>query len=264
MDIKEYISSGIIESYVLGLTSPDEKKEFEKLCDKYPQLITARTDFELLLEKEMLEFSSLPDASIKEKILNSIRQQSSFNQSKVISMEQTQTNRNSSPLRWVAAAAVILLIASAYFAYNFYTKNKSLNTQLAEMKGDLSKMEDNQKLMSDPNVAVVSLKGTEKAPKAAANVYWDSTAGNVYLVVKNMPKLASDKQYQLWSIINGQDGQLQPSDLGLFDVGEDGKILLKIDKSVPKADMFAITVENKGNTGGPNLEELQTIGKTRL
>ena len=78
-----------------------------------------------------------------------------------------------------------------------------------------------------------------------------------------MPQLPSDKQYQLWSIINGQNGQLQPSSLGLFDAGENQKVILKM-SNVKKADAFAITIENRGNTKGPNLEQLQSMGKTKI
>ena len=265
MNIQEYISSGIVESYVLGLVSPKEKKEFEKLSSQYPQLITARTDFELLLEKKMLESVPVPGLAVHENIMKTLRQSPLVNQTPIITMEHTQTKRSSS-LGWVAAIAIILLAVAGYFAYDFYSKNEKLKKELAASTGNTTKLEElqeGQKWMNDPNVAVVNLKGTEKAPKSSASVYWDSTAGNVYVVIKNMPKLASDKQYQLWSIINGQDGGLQPSDMGLFDVGDDGKIILK--KSGPKkADMFAITIENKGNTAGPNLNELQVIGKTAL
>jgi hypothetical protein len=31
-----------------------------------------------------------------------------------------------------------------------------------------------------------------------------------------------------------------------------------------KADAFAITIEDRGNTGGPNLGQLQNMGKTKL
>jgi hypothetical protein len=31
-----------------------------------------------------------------------------------------------------------------------------------------------------------------------------------------------------------------------------------------KADAFAITIEKKGNTGPPTLEQLQSMGKTKL
>jgi len=123
-------------------------------------------------------------------------------------------------------------------------------------------MQEEQRMMTDPDVTVVNLVGTTPA-KAQANIYWDSTSADVYMVVKNMPKLPSGKQYQLWSIINGPGGQLQPNSLGLFDVGDDKKVILKM-SNVKKADAFAITIEDKGNTGGPTLEQLQSMGKTKL
>jgi anti-sigma-K factor RskA len=97
----------------------------------------------------------------------------------------------------------------------------------------------------------------KKVP-ATADIYWDSTSSNVFLIVKNMPKLPSDKQYQLWALIDGK-----PKDLGLFDIKDDNKGMFKMNDT-QKADAFAITIENRGNTGGPNLEQLQTMGKTKL
>jgi anti-sigma-K factor RskA len=266
LNIQEYISGGIVESYVLGLASKEEMAEFEQLCSQYPDLVKIRNDFEIALENRMFSLAVTPAAEVKEKVMTTIRQQSNFNQTKIITMEKSTTS-SSSPLRWIAAAAVILLLVSGYFAYNFYSKNKDLKSELAKSDDDKKQMDDRLKkleMVSDPNVAVVSLKGTEKAPKSSANIYWDSTSSNVYLVVKNMPKLPSEKQYQLWAIINGQDGALQPTSLGLFDVGDDGKILLKMDTGAKKADAFAITIESRGNTGGPTLSELQAMGKPVL
>lgn len=267
MNIKEYISSGIIESYVLGMVSPEEKSEFEKLCREYPELMKARDEFELALENQLLSQATRPSDSVKEKVMGAVQRSEPVNQTQIITMESTNANRSSSSIRWVAAASVILLLVSGYFAFDFYSKNKELKAQLAESGTDsttikklerLEKLEAHEQMMSDPNVAVVNLKGTEKAPKSSASIYWDSTSANVYLVAKNMPKLASEKQYQLWALIDGK-----PKDLGLFDVGDDGKIILKM-TNTEKADAFAITIENKGNTGGPTLEELQTMGKTTL
>ena len=179
------------------------------------------------------------------------------------------TNRRSPGLRWMAAASIILFVVAGYFAYTFYNQTKELknaNNQLEarvnRTDSILNKMLEEQRIMMDPNIAVVNLVGTTPA-KATANIYWDSTSADVYLVVKNMPQLPSDKQYQLWSIINGPGGQLQPNSLGLFDLGDNKKVILKM-SNVKKADAFAITIENRGNTGGPNLEQLQSMGKTRL
>ena len=112
--------------------------------------------------------------------------------------------------------------------------------------------------MGDPNVMVINMVGTQKAAPGSASVYWDSTSANVYLVVKNMPKLPSDKQYQLWALIDKK-----PLDLGLFDPPQPNGVILKM-KNTQKADAFAITIENRGNAGGPNLERLQAMGKAKL
>jgi anti-sigma-K factor RskA len=261
VNIKEYISSGIVEGYVLGLASGQERTEFEQLCAQYSELVEARTNFELLLEKRAMENAEKPPVYSKEKIWSVIEQTPASKTSKIITMEPVSTRRNSG-IRWVAAASVILLIGSAYLAYDFYNQNKELKTTTKDLQSKLDAADSilqEQKIINDPHVTVVSMVGmTPQAP--AANIYWDTTSANVYLVVKNMPKLASDKQYQLWSLIDSNG--LKPTSLGLFDGGKE-KVILKMNNA-QKADAFAITIEQKGNTGGPDLKQLQNMGKTKL
>jgi anti-sigma-K factor RskA len=260
VNIKEYISSGVVESYVLGMLSAQEKFDFEQYCEVYPELKEARNTFELAIEKQAMENAVAPPAYVKEKVFSAIHQKPASNTSKIISMEST--TRSSSGLRWMAAASIILFLVTGYFAYTFYNQNKDLNNSLKSLEAKVDQMEEYQKIMSDPNVAVVNMVAMTPA-KASASIYWDSTSSDVYLLIKNMPQLPSDKQYQLWSIINGENGQLQPNSLGLFDVGENQKVILKM-SNVKKADAFAITIEKRGNTEGPDLEQLQSMGKTKI
>jgi anti-sigma-K factor RskA len=261
VNIKEYISSGIVESYVLGLASEQERIEFEQLCAQYPELVEARTNFELLLEKQAMENAEAPPVNSKDKIWSVIQQARALNTSKIITMESTTTHR-SSGMRWLAAASIILLIGASYFAYNFYKQSEDLKTAKKDLESKLSAADsilEQQKIINDPGVKVVNMTSlTPSAP--SANIYWDTTSSNVYLLVKNMPKLASGKQYQLWSLIDSNG--LKPTSLGLFDGGKE-KIILKMN-GVQKADAFAITIENEGNTGGPDLKQLQNMGKTKL
>ncbi len=270
MNTKEYISSGVIESYVLGLATAEDKLEFEQMCRQYPEVTAARDAFEMVLEKQLLKQAvAIPD-SVRQRLMDTIRTGAFSTEAKLLSMDNTNQTKSSSPARWVAAASIILLLGAAYFAYDFYNKNQKLQTSNKDMQARVEKMEEEKKwmdevqsMMSNPNVAVVNLVGTTPA-KASADIYWDTTsASNVYMVVKNMPKLPSDQQYQLWSLINGPDGQLQPTSRGLFDMGDGGKVILKMDNT-QKADAFAITIEKRGNTGGPNLQQLQSMGKTKL
>ena len=130
MNIQEYISSGIIESYVLGLASPEERVEFEKMCALYPELIEARNSFELAIEKQAFQDSVLPPAGNKEKAWSAIQQSATKNTSKIISMEPEKSR--SSGLRWFAAASVVLFLLTGYFAFTFYNKNLELQAKIEQ------------------------------------------------------------------------------------------------------------------------------------
>jgi anti-sigma-K factor RskA len=255
VNIQEYISSGIIESYVLGLASPEERAEFEKMCALYPELVEARTNFELSVERQAFENSVPPPAGSKEKIWSAIHQSAAKSPSKIIAMEPRKSK--SAGLRWFAAASVVLFLLTAYLAYSFYDKNRKLQARIDRSDSLINKMTQGEKIMHDPNVMVVNMVGL-KGSSSSANVYWDSTSTDVYMVVKNMPKLPSDKQYQLWALIGSKT-----VDLGLFDLPESNNVVLKM-KNTQDADAFAITIENRGNTGGPDLGQLQSMGKAKL
>ena len=165
--------------------------------------------------------------------------------------------------RFVAAASVLLLLGMGYLYYQTKQENKDLadtndrlKVSLDTTRNILQRIVSEQKdVVSNPNVTVVNMVGTQVAPKSSANIYWDSTSSNVYLVVKNMPKLPSDQQYQLWALIDSK-----PKDLGVFDA-TDEKVILKM-KNTQKAQAFAITVEQKGGSPSPTLQKMQSIGKT--
>jgi anti-sigma-K factor RskA len=255
----------MVESYVLGLATEQERAEFEQLCMQYPELVEARTSFELLLEKQAMENAEAPPVDSKDKIWSALQQAPSSNTSKIITMEPRST-RKTSGTTWLAAASVILMLVAAYFAYDFRKKNDELKSSNEQMQAKISRIDsmmkakaEEERIMHDPNVIVVNMKAmTPAAP--SASVYWDTTSSNVYLVVKNMPKLASDKQYQLWSLIDSA-GKMKPSSLGLFD-GGDEKLFFKMENA-QNADHFAITIENRGNTEGPDTKQMQIMGETK-
>ena len=256
MNIKEYISSGVVESYVLGLLSAQERFEFEQYCETYPELKAARESFELAIEKQAMENAVPPPGDIKQRILSALQQTPKA--SKIISMEPT-TPRRSSGFNWLAAASVILFLVAGYLAYTFYDQNKELKQSNQDMTAKVDSLLNDRKVVEGDNVTVVNM--VPMKPNApSANIYWDTTSANVYMLVKNMPKLASDKQYQLWSLIDSNG--LKPTSLGLFDGGKE-RVIIKMNNA-QKADAFAITIEKRGNTGGPDLGQLQNMGKTRL
>ncbi len=235
MNTQEYISSGIVESYVLGLASDEERREFEQLCRQYPEVLEARMAFELILEKQALENAIIPPANLKGKIINAID-----SGAKVISIERTPV-RKPNWWKFAAAASVILLAGSIYWNMTLSSRNKSLqnsyNSSLAEL-GDLKK--DIRVLQENPNVKMAAMKGEAISPQSFATVYWDTTSQDVYLMINNLPKPATDKQYQLWAFLDGK-----PIDMGLIEISEKPLQLYRL-KKARSAQAFAITLEKKG------------------
>ena len=255
MDIQEYISSGIVESYVLGLASDEERREFEKMCDQYPELPAARTAFELALEKQAMDNAIAPPSGLKNRILAEL--DLSSDEAKVISMQPAPV-KNLNWLKYASAACIALLAASIYMNVSLSNKNKSLQSNYNNTVAELSDIKkDIQVLQSNPNVKMAAMGGLEASPQSFATVYWDTASHDVYLLANNLPAPSSDKQYQLWALLDGK-----PIDLGMLDYDLKEKKLLVRMKNAAGAQAFAITLENKGrsNTSTPE-GSMYVLGK---
>lgn len=235
MNVQEYILSGIVESYVLGLASDEERREFEKACDQYSEVLQARVDFETALEKQAMENAIIPPAELKAKIFTQVGATG-----KVIPMMSAPA-RSMKWLKYAVAACIVLLAGSLYMNITLSNENKKLKgnydltlAELDEVKKDIRILQEN------PNVKMASMKGMEVSPASYATVYWDTTSHDVYLLANNLPVPPSDKQYQLWALLDGQ-----PIDLGIINYDLKQKKLLVRMKNARNAQAFAITLEKK-------------------
>ncbi|MBK7290309.1 MAG: anti-sigma factor [Chitinophagaceae bacterium] len=235
MNTQEYISSGIVESYVLGLASEEERREFEKMCNQHPEVLAARNAFEIALENQAMQNAIAPSADIKNKIFDTIS-----SSAKIVSIAEAPVKKINW-FKYAAVASVILLAGSLLWNVSLMNKNQDLKNNYESSVAKLSELEkDFNVLQQNPNVKMASMKGMEASPKSFATVYWDTTSHDVYLLMNNLPKPASDKQYQLWAFLDGQ-----PIDMGLIEISDKPLQLYQL-KKAQAAQAFAITLENKG------------------
>jgi anti-sigma-K factor RskA len=263
VNIKEYISSGIVESYVLGLVSAAERIEFESLCVQYPEILEARIAFEQSLEEQLLSDARQPPQHLKQLIesrIASLGPESYQDDDK----EVRSPVRNIAGWKWLAAASLILLAGAIYWAIdsnnkfkNLQADNKILKDSLNQSSTRLNAMREDENVLRNPGLKMAALKGTAHAPQALATVFWDtaSTSKDVYLLVNNLPQPASDKQYQLWAMLDGK-----PIDLGLLDMEIREKRLLVKMKNVQNAEAFAITLEPRGGSPQPTVDSMYVQG----
>ena len=271
MNVQEYISSGIIESYVLGLAGPEERAEFESMCNSNPEVRTARDAFELTLEKYALSNAVEPPAFLKNEIF--AKTQASIKKNISYGAKSANGNAHVVPIGWlryIAVASILLLVASTILNYYFFSQYKEFSAkyeQLAQSQEQMAsanqtlqaKLQDYQSALSlikDPAMAVVKMPSvpTSPTPGSLTTVYWDTLSKDVYLLVNNLPQPPTDKQYQLWALVDGK-----PVDAGVFDVKE-GLSFVKM-KNIPQAQAFAITLEKRGGSLTPSLQSMYVLGK---
>ena len=239
MNVQEYISSGIIESYVLGLASSEERREFESMCKQYPEILQARIDFELVLEKQAMQNTIVPSSIIKDQLLEKIGP-------KETSATPVVKMRTYGWLKFAAAACLVLLAASLYWNISLQKENKQIKADLTSSNNELAQLQQDMKpIIGNPAMKMASMKGMPASPQSYTTVYWDTLTHDVYIMVNNLPQPASDKQYQIWALLNGK-----PIDLGLIDNRyfiKQSTSLVRA-KNVQNAQAFAISLEKTGGS----------------
>lgn len=69
MNLQEYIENGMVESYVLGLASPEEVTEMASMLKKHPELHTELDAVERTFHHLSYEEAVIPPVSLRERTL---------------------------------------------------------------------------------------------------------------------------------------------------------------------------------------------------
>jgi hypothetical protein len=261
INIKEYIESGILEDFLSGNTTDQEQREVQCLSKIYPEIKTELTQLELALEQLSLAQQVKAPAHLKNKIMAQLVFADDVNTTEEIVNEAVETpiiplnslgsQTQSRPLwGWAAAAACLVL---GIFVFQQNQSLRDSNATIAAQATQLKSANDETFILTHSATKFINLTDAKgKSPAGSVRVAWNPELKEVYINTYSLPTPATDKQYQLWCLVGGK-----PVDLGVFDIKT---AMLKM-KSTSKADAFAITLEKRGGSLSPNLEELYVMGK---
>ena len=284
MDIQAYISSGIIENYVLGATTPEENVEVERLAGQHPEIQQEVEANQQTLLTYVLDFEQAPPAHLRNQVLDKLDrlaaeestteildnlEKMNSDLTKEIDNLSKETSDWSIPGKsYLIAASFVLLFASfganVYFYRHWQETKDNLRVALADKQLVAKELRiqttreteitEELALLKNPDMASVTLASVKGAPPCSAKIYWDTKTKYVYIDARQLPTPPKNKQYQLWYI----DGK-NTVDAGVFDMGAKSARLQKL-KLVPNAQAFAVTLEKYG--GVPKSEgDLYALGK---
>ena len=281
MNIEEYISSGILELYVLRQLPADETKEVEEMAARYPEVRKELSLIEEAMEVMAQKTSIVPDLGTKDLIFAKIDHKnidrSDAEPSPLTLTPSTASSSGFRRIKFVLAASIALTALSSIVAVTYWNKWQDSQRKLQETENELNELitqnqqiaqnfhkasNELEKLQSDFEIArsqnyqQIQMEGLAIAPSAVANIYWSANTKEVYLDVESLPETPTDKQFQLWAIVDGK-----PVDAGVFDIN--GRIGLKKMKDISNASAFAVTLEPRGGSESPTMDLMYVYGEVK-
>ncbi len=280
MNIQEYIESGILDTYVLGATSDQERREVDCLSSIYPEIQQEIDRLTGTMEEYALLHSVEPPADLKARIMAQL----AFGEAPVKPLLGSNSSSAAPPapaggtftvsrpvftMSWVAAASVaVVMLVFSYFLISQLRQNQQttaslqsgngkLQTQLTDLRARQQSQNDALALLKLPGTTILWVRGNEKAPGGGMQVYWNEKTQQIAVAIDKMPPLPADQQYQLWGLVIGADGKPQPTDAGVLNLTGD---VQKQTRAIARANAFAVTIEKKGGSPTPTLSNLVAIG----
>ncbi|MBL7730413.1 MAG: anti-sigma factor [Chitinophagaceae bacterium] len=256
MDIQSYISSGIIELYVMGLCTPEEEKELEQLRSQYPQLRQAIEAYELQVEKNMLKQATLPPAATDERILKELE---SLQGAAVVPMNIKADKKEKTTIagKWwkiAAAASLVLFLGSAYFNYTLLRQKKSLEV-LVKKEGQSPLPLADYAVITNPSITPVGMYGQGTHTICRCTMFWDKKTGKAYVMIHHLPQSNEVKDYQLWAEVEGK-----PVSVGIIDDSIRGR-LIEVSNVPAGAVAFKVVLGKAGGETSPENGDLYLAGR---
>lgn len=259
----------------MGELSTTETSEVEKLAAQYPEI---QKEIQLIQEtiREVAVSSAIPPRpDLKDEILSRITTSEHMQDTNVRhplpdnASRPKEKEKAISFLRYGIAASIALAVIAMITAFYFRSQwkdaeqrlddllvqNQQIATQYETAHQEVQQLTEELSVITSRDYQAIEMTGLDASPNSLAYVYWNQNSDQVYLQVNSLPPNASDKQYQLWAIVDGQ-----PVSAGVFDVSSSQQPKLINMKSIENASAFAVTLEPRGGSEAPTLDAMYVKG----
>jgi anti-sigma-K factor RskA len=285
---QDYISSGLLEAYVLGGLSLTESEQVAGAMCRFPAVAEEIARLEADIFKAAETDSVNPPPGLDDKIWAAIQSsgavQGAASNPAFVNSDIAQADRSAhrvialvdnSPRRqqfsWALAAALVVLVGSAAVNFMQWNNGRAQREELASLHGRMDEMDVHQRqltanldrykheaeMMAQPGMMPVPMRSMQPGHPMAATIYWDKTKGEAYVSVQKLPPPPEGMQYQLWAIAGGK-----PVDIGMLDnqVVVDGG-MQRVPKAVMASEAFAVSLEKAGGNPTPTADKIYLMGK---
>ena len=150
-------------------------------------------------------------------------------------------------------ALLAILIVSWTYYYKDHKSWKAEQSALIEncdtLANNLRSQIANLESLLSRDSRIIPVSPTDNYPETELYFHLNDNEQRNFIQIKNLPPLASNESFQLWSLKSDQ----APIPLDVFEGEEDIYIPVSY---VDATNAYAITIEARGGAESPNLEKL--------
>jgi anti-sigma-K factor RskA len=249
MSDQDPISSGLIEQYVLGLCTPDEKAELDQQRLQDPALHQAILDAEARLEALFLRNAVQPSTATDQNILATLDALQPAQA--IVRPIHTATN-------WwkrVAAVSTGMLLLSSIGNFTQFQKNRQQSQEIARLSAQPPSLPvADFAVMRNPRITPVAMMGVGIHSICRCTMFWDKQTGKVYIMIHHLPQSSSRQDYQLWAFVDGKAVSVGIVNDGIRDR------FIEMNGMPEGATEFSVTLEPANGSASPTEAETYLRG----
>lgn len=254
----------------MGILSDQETREVECMSKIYPEIKEELLSAQAYIEEISSTWKKAVPSDLKAKVMQAIsveagQEKTNQPEAKVIELNAA---KQFTAWRSIAAVAAILVAVMGGLYLNTRSELQEQQSVLAEaklktndavnqmkqMEVSLAQYNQEEAFFVHELTQKVALTGTALSPDSKMRIFWNSKMKQMVMTGTELPMTAEELQYQLWAIVDGT-----PVDLGVFNLLQGDEIQSKI-LDVDNVQAFAVTLEKKGGSPTPTLDQMYVIG----
>lgn len=263
MNKENFLASGLLEQYALGITSPEENILVERYLEQFPQVREEYTAMRKALDQYAQQYAKQPPQVLRQRVLDSVDEESD----RISDANEPIPGRSAGDLRqagWSKYISYAVVVALAVGLFLVTKKADTLEQDLNEAevllsacKSDVEHLRSTQSIYAfliSGHTRQVAIKGTPLSPETRLIAYWNDESGKALLNPVHLPEPPAGKQYQIWADVEGK-----MISLGLI-AKEPSKDQLADLSFIPHAESLNITLEPEGGSEEPTVSMLMANG----
>jgi len=267
MDLQSFIQSGLLEAYVLGQCTPEERELVERMLSEHAEARAELAVIEMTLEGYAAANAVPPPAWMKGRILERIEDEASRPASPSADDDSISANTpdaSRTPLRVFQLLVLGLALFGGFllFQKNTLTSEKTaLENRVAELQKQIDdcaeqgrlkdKLQQVNVLLRDRATRDVPLANSAN-PALTGSTYLNPSRCEVAIDLASLPAPAAGKHYQFWSIVDGK-----PVSMGMVTLQDTSG--WQVIPCQQNAVALAISLEDNPN-GNPTPTEVYLVG----